>query len=192
MPLRIYLAGRVLVEDIGKIFLDERQSMGRRQGRLAFAHLIGERLRAVSRDGLAEELWIGTAPSWERSLSALISKLRALLAGAGLPSVALNGSFGHYQLSLPADVWIDVEAATWAIDRAESALRGNEPREARGGTLVAYRISRRTFLMGEEGPWLAYPGLSVHVYELLRTPLRRSSQYPQKAKFAELLFHALA
>ena len=61
------MTGRVLVEDIGKIFLDERQSMGR-QGRLAFAHLMGERLRVVSRDGLAEELWIGTAPpSWERS-----------------------------------------------------------------------------------------------------------------------------
>jgi hypothetical protein len=115
MPLRIYLTSRVLVEDSGTL-LDERRLMGR-QGRLAFAYLVGEHLRAMP-------------PSWERSLSALISKLRALLASAGIPDVALSGSFGHYQLLLPADAWIHVEAASETIDRAESALRGDKPREA--------------------------------------------------------------
>jgi DNA-binding SARP family transcriptional activator len=154
MPLRIYLTGRVIVEDDGRILLDERRLMGR-QGRLVFAHLACEHLRAVSRDELAGELWLDTVPpSWERSLSAIISKLRALLASAGLPNVALNGSFGHYQLALPADAWTDVEAATGAIDRAESALRGGEPQEALGWAHVAHRISRRSFLMGEEGPWV--------------------------------------
>jgi SARP family transcriptional regulator, regulator of embCAB operon len=154
LPLRIYLTGRVLVEESGAVLLDERRLMGR-QGRLAFAYLVGEHLRAVSRDELAEELWLGTVPpSWERSLSALISKLRALLASAGIPDVALTASFGHYQLLLPADVWIDLEAASEAIDRAESALRGDKPREAWGWAQVAYQISRRPFLMGEEGPWV--------------------------------------
>jgi DNA-binding SARP family transcriptional activator len=154
MPLRIYLTGRVLVEDNGAILLDERRLMGR-QGRLAFAHLVGEHLRAVSRDELAEELWLDSVPpSWERSLSALISKLRGLLASLGIPDVALSGSFGHYQLLLPADVWIDVEAASEAIDRAESALRGDKSQEAWGWAQVAYQISRRSFLMGEEGPWV--------------------------------------
>ncbi len=154
MPLRIYLTGRVLVEDKGKILLDERRLMGR-QGRLAFAHLACEHLRAVSRDELAGELWLDKVPpSWERSLSALISKLRALLASAGLSDVALNASFGHYQLSLPADVWIDVEAASGAIDRAESALRSDKPQEAWGWAQAAYQISRRSLLMGEEGPWV--------------------------------------
>jgi DNA-binding SARP family transcriptional activator len=152
MPLRIYLTGRILVEDDGNILLDERRLMGR-QGRLVFAHLACEHLRAVSRDELAGELWPDTAPpSWERSLSAIISKLRALLAG--LPNVTLNGSFGHYQVALPADAWTDVEAAVGAIDHAESALRGGEPREALGWAHVAYQISRRSFLMGEEGPWV--------------------------------------
>jgi SARP family transcriptional regulator, regulator of embCAB operon len=154
MPLRIYLTGRVLVEDSGTVLLDERRLMGR-QGRLAFAHLVCEHLRAVSRDELAEELWLSTVPpSWERSLSALISKLRALLASVGIPDVALTGSFGHYQLLLPADAWIDVEAASEAIDRAESALRGDKPREAWGWAQVAYQISRRPFLTDEEGPWV--------------------------------------
>jgi SARP family transcriptional regulator, regulator of embCAB operon len=155
MPLRIYLTSRVLVEESGTVLLDERRLMGR-QGRLAFAYLVGEHLRAVSRDELAEELWLGAVPppSWERSLSALISKLRALLASAGIPDVALSGSFGHYQLLLPAEVWIDVEAASEAIDRAESALRADKPPEAWGWAQVAYQISRRSFLLGEEGPWV--------------------------------------
>jgi DNA-binding SARP family transcriptional activator len=155
MPLRIYLSSRVLVEESGgAVLLDERRLMGR-QGRLTFAYLVGEHLRAVTKDELAEELWLGAVPpSWERSLSALISKLRTLLASANLPDVALNSSFGHYQLSLPADVWIDIEAASEAIDRAESALRGDKPQEAWGWAHVAYQISRRSFLMGEEGPWV--------------------------------------
>ncbi len=154
MALRIYLTGRVLIEDNGTVLLDERRLMGR-QGRLTFAHLACEHLRAVSRDELAEELWLGNAPpSWERSLSALISKVRALLADIDLSEVALDGSFGHYQLSLPTDVWIDVEAVTGAIDRAESALRTDQPREAWGWAQAAYQISRRSFLMGEEGPWV--------------------------------------
>jgi SARP family transcriptional regulator, regulator of embCAB operon len=154
MPLRIYLTNRLLIEESGTILLDERRLMGR-QGRLAFAYLVGEHLSAVSRDELAEDLWLGTVPpSWERSLSALISKLGALLTSAGLPDVALSSSFGHYQLLLPADVWIDVEAASEAIDRAESALRGDKPQEAWGWAHVAYQISRRPFLMGEEGPWV--------------------------------------
>ena len=155
MPLRIYLTSRVLVEeDGGTVLLDERRLMGR-QGRLTFAYLVGEHLRAVSRDELAEELWLGSLPpSWEKSLRAVISKLRAQLASAGIPDIALTGSFGCYQLLLPADVWIDVEAASGAIDRAESALRGDKPREAWGWAQVAYQISRRPFLMGEEGPWV--------------------------------------
>jgi hypothetical protein len=55
MPLRIYLTNRLLVEESGTILLDERRMMGR-QGRLAFAYLVGEHLRAVSRDELAEDL----------------------------------------------------------------------------------------------------------------------------------------
>jgi SARP family transcriptional regulator, regulator of embCAB operon len=154
LPLRIYLTGRVLVEESGTVLFDESRLMGR-QGRLVFAFLVGEHLRAVSRDELAEELWLSTVPhSWERSLSALISKLRALLASANLSDVVLNSSFGHYQLLLPADVWIDVETASEAIDRAESALRGAKPREAWGWAQVAYQISRTSFLLGEDGPWV--------------------------------------
>lgn len=175
MPLRIYLTGRVLIEQSGTVLLDERRLVGR-QGRLAFAYLIGEHLRAVSREELAEELWLGSPPpSWERSLSALISKLRALLASIGVADVALSASFGHYQLSLPADVWIDVEAAREAIDYAESALRADKGQKAWGWAQVAYQISRRPFLMGEEGPWVTHRrselrSVLVRAHECLSEP----------------------
>ena len=184
MPLRIYLTDRVLVEDGDEILLDESRLMGR-QGRLTFAYLAYERLRAVSRDELAEELWPGKVPpSWERSLSALISKLRALLL-AGLPEVALETSYGHYRLSLPADAWVDVEAATEAIDRAESALRQDKPQETLGWAHVAHRISRRPFLIGEEGPWvtLKRSGLRdvlVRAHECLGEP----SIWPKEPEYA--------
>ena len=51
MPLRIYLTSRVLVEESGTVLFDERRLMGR-QGRLLFAYLVGEHLRAVSKDEL--------------------------------------------------------------------------------------------------------------------------------------------
>jgi hypothetical protein len=81
------LTGKVLIEDDGSILLDERRLMGR-QGRLVFAHLACEHLRAVSSDELAEELWLGnTPPAWERSLSAIISKL-------SLPADMVEGWIG--------------------------------------------------------------------------------------------------
>ena len=154
MPLRIYLTGRVLVEDDGKILLDERRLMGR-QGRLAFAHLACEHLRAVSRDELAEELWLGKVPpSWERSLSALISKLRALLPAPVFPTSPSTG-----RSATTSSRCRPTSGSTWkprpGPSTAPKARCGeDEPQEAWGWAQVAYQISRRSFLMGEEGPWV--------------------------------------
>ena len=152
MPLRIYLAGRVCLESDGQI-LDDWHGAGR-QGRLAFAFLASEHRRAIPREELAEELWLREPPpSWDRAVSAIVSKLRALLGQAGLANTALLSSFGCYQLRLPGDVWIDLEAAAAGIDRAEGALRAGDPRQAWGWAQVAYHIARRPFLVGEDGPW---------------------------------------
>ena len=142
MPLRVYLAGQVFLEADGIVFDDWRR-VGR-QGRLAFAVLASEHRRAIPREELAEELWLGDPPpSWERALSAIVSKLRALLGQAGLASTTLASSFGCYQLRLPSDAWIDLEAAADGLDRAEGALRAGDPRQAGGWAQVAYHIARR-------------------------------------------------
>ena len=57
----------------------------------------------------------------DTALSAILSKLRRLLRRAGWkPSeAAIDVCSGSVSLRLPADTWIDVEAAANAIDEAE-------------------------------------------------------------------------
>ncbi len=50
-----------------------------------------------------------------RALCALLSKLRRTLQGAGLSSEVLAHAFGCYQLRLPVDAWVDVDAAGDAV-----------------------------------------------------------------------------
>jgi DNA-binding SARP family transcriptional activator len=69
--LRIYLTGTVCLEH-GRTLVDERQSPAR-QGRLAFAYLVCERFRLVTRDELGDAIWPDALPpAWEAALSALL------------------------------------------------------------------------------------------------------------------------
>lgn len=153
-PLRIYLAGRMCVEAGGKLLGPE--TFPGQQGRLAFAYLVANRTRPVTRSELAEALWPERLPSsWDAALSAIVSKLRGLLSRAGLdgPDVLL-GAAGYYELRLPDGAWVDLEAAVDGIHDAEAALKAGEPARAYGPSAVAHHIARRPFLPGEEGPWV--------------------------------------
>jgi DNA-binding SARP family transcriptional activator/streptogramin lyase len=135
--------------------LDERRFPGR-QGRTVFAYLVVQKGRAVPRDELAELLWGEKPPAtWEKALRVLMTKLRALLEECGIDrSTGLTSVFGCYTLTLPADTWIDVEAATAAIERAEAAFAAGDLEEARAEASTAAALCRPTFLPGEEGPWV--------------------------------------
>ncbi|MDQ2682226.1 MAG: winged helix-turn-helix domain-containing protein [Chloroflexota bacterium] len=151
--MRIYLAGNVAIESATGITSDWRAAG--RQGRLAFAILAAEHLRPVSRDELAEGLWPDDPPpSRDRALTAVISKVRATLDGAGLCEIGISSQFGAYQMRLPAGAWIDIAAATESIDRAEGAVRAGRYRDAWPLAQVACHIARRPFLAGEEGTWV--------------------------------------
>ena len=151
--LRLYLAGSIGMERDGR-FVPQRDLPGA-QGRLVFSMLALERDRAVSIGELALELWGEDPPrAWDGALRALISKVRSALAPIGIGDTeALVSALGCYQLHLPAHTWIDIEAATDAAHRAESALRAGNSEEANGWTLVAGSITRRPFLQGIDGPW---------------------------------------
>ncbi len=150
MTLRVYLAGNVAVEH-GDALVPEKRLPGR-QGRLMFAVLAWERARAVSVDELAEIVWDGAPPSaWQTALRALVSKLRSALDGTG---ATIEHAFGCYQLRLPADAWIDVEAADASVHEAEAALRDGDLQGATGAALVANAIARRPFLPGDVGAWV--------------------------------------
>ena len=155
MSIRIYLTGRVAIEVDGRVVASERELRGR-QGRLVFAYLVCERTRPVSREELATIVWPEeSAPSWESALSSLASRLGGLLSTPPLDSegVRLTRGLGHYQVHLPVDAWVDLEAGVSAIDRAESALRSGAPDQVLGPATVAATIARRPFLAGMSGFW---------------------------------------
>jgi DNA-binding SARP family transcriptional activator len=140
---RIQLCGRVTAEIDGRRI---EQELPGRQGRLLFVYLVANRLRPVTRDALADALWPAAPPgNVDAALSALLSKLRRL--------VEIEGR-GELRLVLPTDAWIDLEAASEGLHRAESAAARGAWAEAWGPARVAQHISARGFLPGEEAPWV--------------------------------------
>src|SRR5580765_4450434 len=127
-----------------------------RQGRILFAYLAAHKGRPVPRDELAELLWGENLPAtWEKALRVLMTKLRALLEECGLEgSSVLRSAFGCYQLTLPADVWIDVDAAASAVERGEAALVAEDLDEAQAQASTGAELARRPFLPGEDGRWV--------------------------------------
>jgi DNA-binding SARP family transcriptional activator len=152
--IRIYLAGEIQIES--EHGLIRESDLPARQGRLAFAHLASTRDHPLAREELAETLWPGKlARAWEVSLSAIISKLRATLAGAGLDrDGVIVTAFSSYQLRLPPDVWVDLEVAAASLHHAEANVAAGHALDAYGEALVALTILRRPFLAGAAGPWV--------------------------------------
>src|SRR5262245_55678370 len=82
--VRVRLLGRVGIEH-GDAWLDGAALPGR-QGRLVLAYLALHH-HAVARDDLADLVWPDAlTASWERDLSAVVSKVRAALDSVGLGS----------------------------------------------------------------------------------------------------------
>jgi DNA-binding SARP family transcriptional activator len=151
--LRIYLTGEPCLLSANALIRADR--LPRRQGRLAFAFLISERARAVPRDELLDVLWPeGPPPAHAVALSAVVSKLRALLVEAAVDRHAISAADGCYRIELPAATWIDAEAAHEAVHEAEAALRSVRYPAAYGPAAVAAAILRRPFLPGAEGDWV--------------------------------------
>jgi DNA-binding SARP family transcriptional activator len=153
VPLRIYLTGRISIE-AGDTLVEERELAGR-QGRLAFAFLVSERQRPVTKEELISVVWPDSPPKEiETAISAILSKLRSALKKAGVTRDALEVRSGTIQMRLPPQVWIDLEYAGNSIDEAEGALRAGDPRAAWSHAVALVIIARRAFLPGEEASWL--------------------------------------
>ena len=153
VQVRIYVTGPICIEhDAGLI---RESELPRRQGRLAFAMLVLERQRPVSTDELVELLWPDGPPAHGLlAVSALMSKLRRLLARAGLGPEAVAHAFNCYQLKLPAGAWVDAEVALESLHEAEASLRSKDEARAYGPSVVAAAILRRPFMPGEYGDWV--------------------------------------
>ena len=151
--LHIALAGRVAGEADGAPL--DAGSLGR-LGRVALAYLVAERHRPGTRDELAEVLWGDELPrSWETSLRGVALRLRGLLGAAGLvPGEALTSAYGCWQLQLPAATVVDVETVPVDLARAEQALAGGRPAEARAAAEQAATVAGRGFLPETTGVWV--------------------------------------
>jgi SARP family transcriptional regulator, regulator of embCAB operon len=135
--------------------IDERRFPGR-QGRLLFAYLVATEGRPVPRDELADALWGKTPPAtWEKALTVLVSKLRALLSGNGIDgATALTSAFGCYRLELPERCWVDVLAAAAATRAAEAALVAGDLEQAKTAGASGESLVRQPFLPGDDGSWV--------------------------------------
>lgn len=149
---RFYLTGRVTVE--GPRGVVDQAGLAGRQGRRLIVRLAVERDHPVPLERLAATVWPGEPPrSWEPSLRALVSKLRAGLERAGIDPATIRGEAGCYQLWVP-DAWVDVHAAANHIDRAEGSRRRGDLETAWSEATVTAAITARPLLPGEEGGWL--------------------------------------
>ncbi len=110
----------------------------------------------MPRGELAEALWGETPPqTWEKALSVLASKLRALLAANGVDGApALTSAFGCYRLELPEGSWVDVLAAAAATTDAETALAAGDLEQAKTAGGAGESLVRQPFLPGDDGPWV--------------------------------------
>lgn len=161
MDLRICLAGHVQIEVDGAIV--GAAGLGS-LGRLTLAYLVAERHRPVPTDELAQVLWGGEPPpTWRTALRGLVSKVRALLARAGLvrDEILVSGT-GWYQLCLPDGAVVDVEEAASTLVSAVEALqavRGGAARHAAaalGAARSVIEIASQPFLVGGTGSWLEH------------------------------------
>lgn len=143
---RIQLCGQITVELEGRRLGTELPG---RQGRLLFVYLAPGRARAVSRDELAAAIWPEEAPARaDSNLRVVVSRLRRALG----PD-ALVGR-GDLRLVLPGDAWVDIEVAARKIHEAEAAVHAEDWSRALPAATIAYAISGRGFLSGEEAPWV--------------------------------------
>src|SRR4051794_20568006 len=120
------------------------QRLRGRQGRLLFAFLVLHRGRPVRRDELAEA--IGAAD--DARLAPPLSRLRSAL-GAG----RIEGR-AELALVLPADAWVDWEAAFADLAAARTALAARAAAAARDAAGRARATAEQGLLPGLEAPWI--------------------------------------
>ena len=187
--MRIYLTGRLMVEtDSGLV---DEEDLPARQGRNAFAYLMLNRRRPIPRLELGAALWgDGPPDAWEATLSAVLSRLRRLFRNLAIDA-DISALSGSVNVSLPGDLWIDVDAARNALDEAEGLMRADHAKEAWPGAAVAVTILERGFLQGEEQPWVIHERERIHsehlrALELLADITLALGEWASSVRFARL------
>ncbi len=144
-PLRVQICGPLVIERAGERL---EAALPGRQGRVLFTYLVVNRHRPVPRDELVEAVWHDAPPSTpDVGLNPLLSKLRRVLG-----SDTVDGR-STVRLHVP-EAWVDLEAASEAVHRAESAVAQQDWVRAWGPSQVALFVAERDPLTGEDAPWV--------------------------------------
>src|SRR4249919_1335522 len=119
---RIQLCGRLVVSLGGQRVED---ALPGANGEVLFAYLVLNRFRRIDRDELVIAVYgVDATQAFGPRLSILLSKLRRAVGTELLEGRA------ELELVLPADAFVDVEAALEALHRAESHVANGEWAEA--------------------------------------------------------------
>ncbi|NNF56334.1 MAG: hypothetical protein HKN03_18050 [Acidimicrobiales bacterium] len=188
--MTVFLTGPLIV--VGPDGSFGEKALPGNQARIALAALIHERV-PLDRDRLAGIVWGDHVPDgWSGSLSAMISKIRSLLARCGLESKSiLISAAGSYAVSLPPGSWVDLEDAIRRLDRAEGEVLHGNISGALPDATVASSILRRPFLRGSEGAWIDEvrrnnDAALYRCYEVLAEGWRDQGHHRLAAAIAEL------
>jgi DNA-binding SARP family transcriptional activator len=141
--VRIQICGPIAVEVNG---VRREEQLPGPQGRRAVAYFVVHRNEPIARESLVDALWEPGAAVSESTVDALVSKIRRILP------VVVRG--GQLRLDLPADTWVDLEAARDAMHRAESAAAQEQWGRAWGAAQTALFTARRGFSPGVHAPWV--------------------------------------
>ncbi len=149
--IQITLAGGCQVATLDGAW---RMEVPTRQGRLVLARL-ALATGPVTRDELAELVWPERLPGpWERDLSAVVSRLRRVLAAIPESAATVRGGPGVYELVLPPASVIDVIEVEVALRRGCGALEDDRLEEALAASRRAADVARRPMVPGTRSVWL--------------------------------------
>ncbi|HEX8121771.1 MAG TPA: BTAD domain-containing putative transcriptional regulator [Solirubrobacteraceae bacterium] len=138
---RVQVCGRLAVAWEGRRVEDELPA---RQGRLLFVFLVVHRAVPVGRDALADA--VGAT---DVTLRPLLSRLRRVLG----PEAVTTGE--QPRLALPADAFVDLDAAREGLHRAEAAVAAADWARGWAPARIALHTATRGFLPGHDAPWAA-------------------------------------
>ncbi|HEX6870246.1 MAG TPA: BTAD domain-containing putative transcriptional regulator, partial [Micromonosporaceae bacterium] len=188
MLIRVELAGRLSLL-AGERWMDTAR-LGRND-RLAFAYLMHERSRQVSRSELAELVWEANLPAtWKTALRGMISRIRGALATAGLPAGTLHTGSGWYEMSLPEQTTVDVESAESSLASAVDLLAQGHTGLARAAAEKALAVARQPFLAGVHAGWVEQrqerlDDLRLQALEVITDAALHSSDWATARRCAE-------
>ena len=137
---RVQVCGRLAVTWDGRRI---EEDLPAKQGRLLFAFLVVHRSAPVGRDTIGD-----AAGTSDATLRSLLSRLRRVL---GTEAITAGE---QPRLVLPADAFVDLDAAREALHRAEGAVAAADWTRAWGPARVALHTATRGFLPGYDAAWI--------------------------------------